>query len=306
MPKKSRRKKLNEIHSAAKYAFGWLKDLPEYIKAGQKCSRPNLSEKEKTKYRSIYGFLPEELIDTETTMSANNYQPRSGKTREETVYVFPLGLLVALQNIEKVPFDQEGAALFDPLNYDLFGRTKDGKLIDPNGGVCDGLIGSPPKRISLSIYWDYPLSDIMNAIETRLKKVKYLHQIPDNRPRNNKFILRVCNKKGLYSNKRIAPETLSLEINWALCPSIIIKKLRPIIDCVRKKYRIKDSRPRYRKLADRYRTHVLTKLDYPRNEIEKTILDLRTNGKNFDIYRKRAYRMSKKGISKNIFKLIRP
>jgi hypothetical protein len=189
------------------------------------------------------------------------------------------------------------------MNYNLFERTRDGKLVDPNENIYDEPIGLPPKQISLLIYWDYPILDIMQVIEAIIKKIKYLHQVPDQRPRDKHFIFRICNKSNFYKNNRLPPEILTLKINWLLCPSVITKHIRPIIEYIKKKYKIKDSRPQYAKLADRYKVHVMTELGYPYKKIQIELLKnySKTPGTDpkdhLEAFRKYVDRVAKKGSS---------
>lgn len=280
MPRKSYDEKNSEIVSAAGYAYSWLKGLPEYKKALAKHMNGKPTMKEIARDKSIFGFVPEE---------PNN--------------VFPLDFVVVLQKIQKTPFIQESVILSDPLNYDLCDRTKEGKLIGPNDKIYNGPIGLPPKRITLLIYWDYPILNILHKIEAIIKQVKHIHQIANQRPRNKQFILRICNKRAIYKNKRTPTKTLILEINWLLCPSVIIKYLRPVIDQIIKKYKIPDSRPQYATIADRYKSHVMAKLGYPKRQIQAEILKRFSinSGADFldpsDAHRKYAERIAKKGIS---------
>lgn len=281
MPRKSPDKKLDEILSEAGYAYSWLKNLPEFEKAWEKTVERKPSPKETAKIKSIFGFIPEEPSN-----------------------VFPLELITALQNIQKTPYNQNSVILYDPLNYDLCERTKDGKLIDPNENVYDGPMGPPPEQISVLIYWDYPTLNIMHRIEIIIKKIKYLHQIPDLRPRNRRYVVRICNKKSIYKNKRMPTEIITLEINWFLCPGAIIKYLKPIIERVKNSYQIKDSRPQYNWLSNRYKTHVMTKLGYSNRQIQtellKSLYKDPTDWYNdpSESYRKRAFRIAKKGASR--------
>lgn len=274
MPRKLFTKKREEVLAAADEASSWLMQLEQFKPIWNKTTKQNVSAKEKSKIESIYGFCP---------------------TKDDRNTV-PLALINCIEALSEVPYNRE--SVIEENYYDYCGCTKDGYLVLPNNEITKIPIGSPPQQIKFIINWNYPIWDILKRIEEIIKQIQFLHRIKLRRPRKKVFIIRIDEKLLLRKNR--LPKNVTVNINWDLCPGAIVKKMKPIIECLKNKYGVTETRPQYTRLTNRYKTHVLTKLGYPRKQIEEIIFMDYSNmitGKSYDSYQKRAYRASKKGAS---------